>query len=41
MEFRSNNRKNPYLFRDTLSKVLEAGNVQFKELTAEKDDFAA
>lgn len=41
MSFRFNNRKNPYLFRDTLLKMLESGNVEYKELTSEKDDFAA
>jgi transposase-like protein len=35
MSFRFNNRKNPFLFRDTLLKMLEADNVEYKELTAE------
>lgn len=33
-EFRFNNRKNPFLFRDTLLKLLESGNVQYKKLIA-------
>ena len=33
-EWRFNNRKNPYLFRDTLLKMLEAKNVEYKELVA-------
>lgn len=41
MAFRFNNRKNPFLFRDTLLKMIEAENVEYKELTAAKDDFAA
>jgi hypothetical protein len=34
--FRFNNRKNPYLFRDTLLKMIESENVEYKELTAER-----
>ena len=34
MCFRFDNRKNPYLFRDTLLKMLEAEHVEYKELTA-------
>jgi len=34
MCFRFNNRKNPYLFRDTLTRMLSADNLEFKELTA-------
>ena len=34
MCFRFNNRKNPYLFRDTLIKMLEAEHVEYKKLTA-------
>lgn len=34
MTWRFNNRKNPYLFRDTLIKMLVAENVEYKELTA-------
>ena len=33
MCFRFNNRKNPYLFRDTLLKMIESENVEYKELT--------
>ena len=32
--FRFNNRKNPYLFRDTLLKMIESENVEYKQLTA-------
>jgi len=34
MEFRYNNRKNPYLFRDTLLKLIGAENLRYDELTA-------
>jgi transposase-like protein len=34
MTFRFNNRKNPYLFRDTLLKLLSAPTLEYKELTA-------
>ncbi len=34
MCFRFNNRKNPFLFRDTLKKMLESENLEFKQLTA-------
>ncbi len=34
MSFRFNNRKNKYLFRDTLKRMLAADNLEFKELTA-------
>lgn len=33
-EFRYNNRKNPYLFRDTLRKLVTAEHIEYKELTA-------
>jgi len=33
MCFRFDNRKNPYLFRDTLLKMLEAEHVEYKSLT--------
>lgn len=33
MCFRFDNRKNPYLFRDTLLKMLEAEYVEYKQLT--------
>jgi len=35
MEFRFNGRKNPYLFRDTLIKMLEAKHVEYRNLTSE------
>jgi transposase-like protein len=41
MSFRFNNRKNPFLFRDTLLKMLEANNLEYKELIADSDGFAA
>ena len=34
LEWRFNNRKNPYLFRDTLRKLLGAGQLEFRELIA-------
>jgi len=34
MCWRFNNRKNPYLFRDTLLKMLEAKHVEYKQLTS-------
>jgi transposase-like protein len=34
MTWRFNNRKNPYLFRDTLKRMLASDNLEFKELTA-------
>jgi hypothetical protein len=34
MCFRFDNRKNPFLFRDTLKRMLNAENLEFKELTA-------
>jgi transposase-like protein len=36
MCFRFNNRKNPYLFRDTLTKMLQSPNLELKELTAQQ-----
>jgi transposase-like protein len=41
MCFRFNNRKNPYLFRDTLTKMLQSPNLELKELTAQEADPAA
>ena len=32
-EFRFNNRHNPYLFRDTLLRLLASSNLEYKELT--------
>jgi hypothetical protein len=34
MAFRYNNRKNPYLFRDTLMKLIGAETLEYKELIA-------
>ncbi len=34
MTFRFNNRKNPYLFRDTMLKLIAASNVEYKRLVA-------
>jgi transposase-like protein len=34
LEWRFNNRENPFLFRDTLKKLLESPNLEFKKLTA-------
>ena len=34
MTFRFNNRENPYLFRDTLLKLIEAPALEYKKLTA-------
>lgn len=33
MCFRFDNRNNPYLFRDTLYKMLEAEHVEYRQLT--------
>jgi transposase-like protein len=32
LEFRFNNRENPYLFRDTMRKLVESGNLPYSEL---------
>jgi transposase-like protein len=40
MCFRFNNRKNPYLFRDTLTKMIQSPNLEFKDLTAKVQDAA-
>lgn len=34
MTWRFNNRKNPFLFRDTMRKLIAAKNVEYKDLTA-------
>jgi len=34
MCFRFNNRKNPYLFRDTILKLISSANLEYKELIA-------
>jgi len=41
MCFRFNNRKNPYLFRDTLTKLVNTPNLEYKELTAQQAEPAA
>ena len=33
MTWRFNNRKNPYLFRDTILKLIASSNLEYKELT--------
>ena len=33
MTWRFNNRKNPYLFRDTILKLIHSENLEYKELT--------
>jgi transposase-like protein len=40
MCFRFNNRKNPYLFRDTMLKLIDSPNLEYKQLTAEVQDAA-
>jgi transposase-like protein len=40
MCFRFNNRKNPYLFRDTIVKLIECPNLEYKQLTATIRDAA-
>ena len=37
LEWRFNNRENPYLFRDTLVKLLKSDNLEYKMLTADDD----
>jgi hypothetical protein len=34
MTWRFNNRKNPYLFRDTMLKLIHSDSLEYKELTA-------
>jgi transposase-like protein len=34
LEWRFNNRENPYLFRDTLRKLISADNIEYRELTS-------
>jgi transposase-like protein len=34
LEWRFNNRENPYLFRDTLLKLITANNIEYKKLIA-------
>ena len=33
LEWRFNNRENPYLFRDTLIKLLNSPNIEYRTLT--------
>ena len=33
-EWRFNNRENPFLFRDTLKKLVDSENVEYKKLVA-------
>ena len=40
MCFRFNNRKNPFLFRDTLTRLVNTSNLEYKELTAQVQDVA-
>ena len=39
-EFRFNNRNNPYLFRDTLLRLLASTNIEYKNLVADEDEAA-
>jgi transposase-like protein len=41
MSFRFNNRKNPYLFRDTILKLIASSNLEYKKLTAQQAEPAA
>ena len=34
LEWRFNNRDNPWLFRDTVQRLIASGNVEYKQLTA-------
>jgi transposase-like protein len=34
--FRFDNRNNPYLFRDTLLRLIQSENLEYKELTKEE-----
>jgi transposase-like protein len=36
LEHRFNNRENPYLFRDTVLRLLESGNLEYKDLVKEQ-----
>ncbi len=40
MVFRFNNRKNQFLFRDTLIKLILSPNLEYKDLTAKMQDVA-
>jgi uncharacterized membrane protein YeaQ/YmgE (transglycosylase-associated protein family) len=41
MCFRFNNRKNPYLFRDTIVKLIQSPNLEYKQLTSKPKESAA
>ncbi len=41
MCFRFNNRKNPFLFRDTIIKLVQTAKLEYKELTAQPAESAA
>jgi len=41
MSFRFNNRKTPYLFRDTILKLIASSNLEYKTLTAQTENPAA
>jgi transposase-like protein len=41
MCFRFNNRKNPFLFRDTMLKLIDSPNLEYRQLTAKVQDAAA
>jgi len=41
MCFRFNNRKNPYLFRDTIQKLIASANLEYKQLTLKVQEPAA
>jgi transposase-like protein len=32
LEWRFNNRENPYLFRETMRKLMKSGNLEYKAL---------
>ena len=37
LEWRFNNRDNPYLFRDTLLKLIQAENLPYHDLVSENE----
>jgi len=41
MCFRFDNRKNPYPFRDTVVKLIQTQNLEYKQLTAQHSKSAA
>lgn len=40
-EWRFNNRKNPFLFRDTILKLVASPNLEYKKLTSHQEETAA